>query len=423
MKHFGKWKRLETFLLSAFLFLSLLTVSFQVPETIYFQNTAGAGCETAQKTEQNPAFELTAKSAVLMEGTTGRILYEKEKDEPRMIASITKIMTLLLIYEALDSGKLSLEDEITVSEHAASMGGSQVWLEPGEKQTADTMIKCISIASANDAAVAMAEHICGTEEAFVQKMNERAKELGMKNTHFLNCCGLDDDITSGHYSSAYDVALASRELIMNHPDIIRYTTTWMDTFTHVTRKGEKEFGLTNTNKLVRSYEGITGLKTGSTSKAKYCLSATATRNNVSLIAVVLASEEPKGRFEDARRLLDYGFSNVSLYTDKIKKEVFTVPVSGGTEKELCCHAENDFSYVLMNGATAEQMEKEVCLPEKIDAPVKKGEPVGYVRYSLNGKEAGQISINADAPVEKAGLSFYFFKIVHKYFLKAEDMVQ
>lgn len=421
MKYFWKQKRQTARRFLACFLILVVSCSFLLPENVHFQTDIRKDGQTTQKKESS-SIALTAESAVLIEGSTGRILFEKDKDAPRMIASITKIMTLLLIYEALDSGKLSLTDEVTVSEHAASMGGSQVWLEPGEKQTAETMIKCISIASANDAAVAMAEHLCGTEEAFVQKMNARAKELGMTHTHFLNCCGLDDDITEGHYSSAYDVALASRALIMDHKDIIQYTTTWMDTFTHVTRKGEKEFGLTNTNKLVRSYDGITGLKTGSTSKAGYCLSATATRNEVSLIAVVLASKEPKGRFEDARKLLDYGFSNVSLYTDEVKKETFSLEVSGGTEKELDCHAEKDFSYVILNEKGDKEIEREVCLPESIDAPVKEGEPVGYIRYLLDGKEIGQAALKADRSVEEAGLSFYFMKILHKYFLAEKNMI-
>ena len=221
------------------------------------------------------ALSIDSKTAVLIENNSGRILYEKNKDKEMIPASITKIMTLNLIFDALSSKKIKLTDEVTTSEYAASMGGSQVFLEPGEAQNVETMIKCISIASANDAAVSMAEFVAGSETEFVKLMNQKAQKLGMKHTHFKNCNGLDDSISSGHYSSAYDVALMSRELITKHPEISKYSTTWMDKITHKTKKGEKEFGLTNTNKLIRWYDGATGLKTGSTSKAKYCVSAVA----------------------------------------------------------------------------------------------------------------------------------------------------
>ena len=233
----------------------------------------------------NSQMELDTPSAVLIEGSTGTVLYEKNKDEKLKPASVTKIMTLLLIFEAIDSGQISLIDDVTVSDHAASMGGSQVFLEPYEVQNVETMIKCISIASANDASVAMAEHIAGSEEEFVARMNARAKELGMNNTNFINCSGLDAD---NHYTTAYDIAIMSKELVTRFPQISNYSTVWMDTFVHTTRKGRTEFGLTNTNKLIKSYNGITGLKTGSTSQAKYCLSATARRNNMDLIAVIVA---------------------------------------------------------------------------------------------------------------------------------------
>ncbi|MDF2951272.1 MAG: hypothetical protein K0S18_855, partial [Anaerocolumna sp.] len=254
--------------------------------------------------KENP-LEITSTAAVLIEGSTGEIIYDKNKDEQLRPASITKIMTLLLIFEALDSGKITLSDQVSVSEHAASMGGSQVYLEPYETQDVDTMIKCISIASANDASVALAEHIAGSEEEFVARMNARAKELGMENTNFVNCYGLDTD---NHYSSAYDVALMSRELITKHPEISQYSTVWMDTFVHTTKKGQTEFGLTNTNKLIKQYNGITGLKTGSTGLAKYCLSATAKRDGMDLIAVIMAAPDTKTRFREASKLLDYGFA-------------------------------------------------------------------------------------------------------------------
>ena len=246
----------------------------------------------------------------------------KNKDERLRPASVTKIMTLLLIFEALEEGKINLMDDVSVTEHAASMGGSQVYLEPYEVQNVDTMIKCISIASANDASVAMAEHIAGSHEEFVARMNERAKELGMNNTNFVNCTGLDAD---NHYTTAYDIALMSRELITRFPQVSNYCTVWMDTFVHTTKKGRTEFGLTNTNKLIKSYKGITGLKTGSTSIAKYCLSATARRNNMDLIAVIMAAPDTKTRFMEAAKLLNYGFANYSVYVDD-HKDITLEPV-------------------------------------------------------------------------------------------------
>ena len=273
----------------------------------------GKGGEMAVTAAADTQLQLSSPSVVLMEGSTGKVIFEKNKDERLKPASITKIMTLLLIFDAIDSGQIKLTDQVSVSEHAASMGGSQVFLEPNETQDVNTMIKCISIASANDACVAMAEYIAGSEEEFVARMNQRAQDLGMKNTHFVNCCGLDTD---NHYSSAYDVALMSRALITKHPEISKYSTVWMDNITHTTKKGTTEFGLTNTNKLVRFYQGITGLKTGSTGLAKYCLSATAKRNNMDLIAVVMASPDTKTRFAEASKLLNYGFANYSIYTDK-----------------------------------------------------------------------------------------------------------
>ena len=290
-------------LIDSIVFSSLLYVNkhADAKSDIYLMQT--------EKDANNASLDITAKAAVLIENNSGRILYQKEKDKKLIPASITKIMTLLLIFEALEQKKISLNDSVSVSEYAAKMGGSQVFLEPGETQTVNDMIKCISIASANDAAVAMAEFIAGSENAFVKKMNQKAKALGMKNTHFRNCNGLDDTIESGHYSSAYDVALMSRELVSRHPDISKYSTVWMDEITHSTKKGETKFGLTNTNKLIRTYSGITGLKTGSTSKAKYCLSATAKRNGISLTAVVMAAPDHKIRFAQAASLLDYGFAN------------------------------------------------------------------------------------------------------------------
>lgn len=384
----------------SFLILCALLFSVFSPVTYVRAETTDTGAnETNPQTKVN--MDITAASAVLIEGVTGRILYEKDKDTKRIPASITKIMTLLLIFEALDSGKIALNDTVTVSEYAAKMGGSQVYLEPGETQSVDDMIKCITIASANDAAVAMAEFICGSESEFVNRMNEKAAALGMENTHFLNCNGLDDDIESGHYSSAYDVALMSRELIMKHPDIQKYSTTWMDSITHTTKKGTSEFGLTNTNKLVRSYTGITGLKTGSTSKAKYCLSATASRNDTTMIAVIMAAPEPKIRFSQAATLLDYGFANTTLYKDsheKFKKP--KISVSHATCSSITAVPKEPFSYTCIGNENPENITTKVSVKKSLQAPVKKGEKVGEIQYFLNDTAIGTTDLICEKEIPK-----------------------
>lgn len=385
-------------LLSAVLLLSGLIV-----------NSQAALCESLPP-------DISADAAVVIEGSTGAILYEKNKDKELIPASITKIMTLILIFEAIDSGKLKLTDEITVSEHAASMGGSQVYLEPGEKQTVDTMIKCISIASANDACVAMAEHIAGSEEAFTNMMNEKSAALGMEHTHFLNCNGLDDNIEAGHFSSAYDVALMSRELITKHPEISNYSTVWMDTFTHTNHKGEtSEFGLTNTNKLVRTYNGITGLKTGSTAKAKYCLSATAKRDGMDLIAVVMAAPDHKSRFSQAATLLDYGFANCRLYKDEHSDFKCTpIPVKQSLTDKMEYSPENIFSYILTGNKDESNITKKINLPEKLKAPVKSGDKIGTIEYYYQGSNIGKINLLATKNAPKATFKDYFGALLKTY---------
>lgn len=357
---------------------------------------------------------ILAKAAVLIENNSGRILFEKEKDTELVPASITKIMTLLLIFEALHNKKITLEDSVSTSEFAASMGGSQVFLEPGETQTVDTMIKCISIASANDAAVAMAEYVSGSETEFVKKMNEKAKELGMVHTSFKNCNGLDDSIQSGHYSSAYDVALMSRELVTKYPEISNYSTVWMDEITHTTRKGTSQFGLTNTNKLIRTYNGITGLKTGSTSKAKYCLSATAERNGVSLTAVIMAAPDPKERFAEAAALLDYGFSNCTNYTEKASKiRIKPQKIINGIKDQINSEVARDFSYTLCGNESSDKIEKKIMFLPDIKAPVKKGDEIGSVVYILNGKEIDKIPIKASEDIKEAGYITYFQRLLKR----------
>ena len=294
------------------------------------------------------------------------------------------------------------------------MGGSQVFLEPGETQTVDTMIKCISIASANDAAVAMAEYVSGSETEFVKKMNEKAKELGMVHTSFKNCNGLDDSIQSGHYSSAYDVALMSKELITKYPEISNYSTVWMDEITHTTRKGTSQFGLTNTNKLIRTYNGITGLKTGSTSKAKYCLSATAERNGVSLTAVIMAAPDPKERFAEAAALLDYGFSNCTNYSEKASKiRIKPQKIINGIKDQINSEVARDFSYTLCGNESSDKIEKKIMFLPDIKAPVKKGDEIGSVVYILNGKEIDKIPIKASEDIKEAGYITYFQRLLKR----------
>ena len=342
---------------------------------------------------------IQAPSGVLMEPETGTIIYEKDKDTRRSPASITKIMTLILIFDALEKGTLKLEDTVTTSAYAKSMGGSQVFLEEGETQTVETMIKCIVIASGNDASVAMAEHICGNEQEFVRHMNERAAGLGMTNTHFEDCCGLTD--SANHYTTAEDIAIMSRELITKYPKILEYSSIWMENITHVTRQESKEFCLTNTNKLLRSYEGCVGLKTGSTSLAKYCLSAVAKRNGVTLIAVVMAAPDYKVRFKDAATMLNYGFGRCSIYIDEKMQALPQVPVKKGKEKSVPLLYAEQFKYLSTDGNAISNVKRKLRIHRDVDAPVKKGEQAGEMIYSANGKELGRVKILYGKTVSKA----------------------
>ena len=342
---------------------------------------------------------IQAPSGVLMEPETGTIIYEKDKDTRRSPASITKIMTLILIFDALEKGTLKLEDTVTTSAWAKSMGGSQVFLEEGETQTVETMIKCIVVASGNDASVAMAEHICGSEQEFVRHMNERAAGLGMTNTHFEDCCGLTD--SANHYTTAEDIAIMSRELITKYPKILEYSSIWMENITHVTRQGSKECCLTNTNKLLRSYEGCVGLKTGSTSLAKYCLSAVAKRNGVTLIAVVMAAPDYKVRFKDAATMLNYGFGRCSIYIDEKMQALPQVPVKKGKEKSVPLLYAEQFKYFSTDGNAISNVKRKLRIHRDVDAPVKKGEQAGEMIYSANGKELGRVKILYGKTVSKA----------------------
>ena len=343
--------------------------------------------------ESNTDLGLNAKSAILMEEATGNILYESNPDERLPIASVTKVMTMLLIMEAVDSGKISLDDMVTVSENAMSYGGSTMFLETGEQLTVNDMLKGIAVASANDGCVAMAEHLAGSESAFVDMMNEKAKELGMENTHFMNTNGLDED---DHYSSARDVAIMSREL-MKHETIFNYTSIWMDTL-----RGGK-FQLANTNKLIRFYDGANGLKTGSTSKALCCLSAAAKRNDMQLIAVVLGAPTSAERFASAKSLLDYGFANYAVNTQiTAGDEVQKIAVEKGVDKEVGVVAGDSCSTLVKKGQE-DNITKEIKIDETITAPIEAGQKIGTMTISRDGEVIADIDLNASSTVEKKGI--------------------
>ena len=344
----------------------------------------------AESTSQAAGPALSAPSAVLMEAKTGQLIYEKEKDTRRSPASVTKILTLILIFDQLENGSISLDDPVTTSAHAKSMGGSQVFLEEGEIQTVETLIKCIVIASGNDASVAMAEYISGTEEKFVNQMNQRASCLGMQNTHFVDCCGLTD--SDEHYTTANDIALMSRELITKYPEIFNYSSIWMENIIHETRQGTKEFGLTNTNRLIRTYSGCKGLKTGSTNKAGFCLSAVAERDNLELISVVMAAPDYKARLKDAAALLDYGFSKCSIYEDSTPESLPNIPVKHGIKKTVPLKYGETFRYLNTDGSKVTGVNKKYILPDSVKAPVKKGEKAGEIVYTCNKKELGRMQL-------------------------------
>lgn len=354
--------------------------------------------------------EVSATAAVLMEASTGECIYEKEADKQLSPASITKIMTLILIFDALKEGKISLEDKVSTSAHAKSMGGSQVFLEEGEMQTVETMIKCIVVASANDASVAMAEYLAGSEEEFVKKMNKRAKSLGMNHTVFEDCCGLTD--SKSHLTTAKDVAIMSRELIVKYPEIKNYSTIWMENITHSTKKGDSEFGLSNTNKLLKMSNSftVTGLKTGSTSLAKYCLSATGEKNGIELIAVVMAAPDYKARFREAKDLLNYGFSCCTLYKDTDMPKLSQIAVKGGKKDMVSLEYGEKFSTISTTGADFSKIKKKLELNQGITAPISKGTKVGRLIYLMDDKEIGNVDVYTKEDVERADYTDYVKKI-------------
>lgn len=351
---------------------------------------------------------VASPSVILIEASTGTVIYENNSTEQRSPASITKIMTMLLAFEKIAEGKIALEDEVLVSEYASSMGGSQVFLAEGEVQTLDTMLKCIAVASGNDASVAVAEHIAGSEEAFVGLMNEKAAELGMVDTHFEDSCGLTN--SDGHYTTAKDVAIMSKELITKYPEVFNYTQIWMEDIIHETRQGTSTFTLNSTNKLLKQYQWTTGLKTGSTNKAKYCISATACKDGIDLIAVVMGAPDYKVRFQDAQTLLNYGYGVCSLYIDENNEQLMPLQVTNGVEEKVGIAYSGEFRYLDTAGNSVDTIEKKIELPSEVEAPIQKGAQAGRAVYMLNGTEVGSMPIVYTSDVEQATYKDYLIKI-------------
>ncbi len=360
------------------------------------------------------AVTISSPSVILIESSTGEVIYELNSTTRKSPASITKIMTLLLTFEAIAEGRADLTDDVITSEYASSMGGSQVFLAQGEVQSLDTMIKCIAVSSGNDASVAVAEHIAGSEEAFVEKMNEKAKQLGMVDTNFEDCCGLSN--SDNHYTTAKDVAIMSRELTTKYPEVFHYTSIWMDTITHVTPQGTSEFGLSSTNKLLKQYQWTTGLKTGSTDKAKYCLAATASKDGIDLIAVVMGASDNKSRFSDAQTLLTHGFGICNLYVDNENIAIPNLKVDRGKVDECPLMISKPFRYLDLEGNDLTKIERSLELPEKLMAPVEENQPIGKVKYYLNGTFIGETPVVAAMTVEKAKYVDYLKKIFQELLL-------
>jgi len=360
------------------------------------------------------SININAKASLLMEADTGKILLEDNAHIKLAPASVTKVMTMLLIYEAIEQERIGWDQIVTVSDHAASMGGSQIFLEPEEQQTVRDLVKSIVIASANDAAVAMAEFVSGSEEAFVQLMNKRAGELGMTNTHFLNACGLDAD---GHLTTAHDIALMSRELINHHPGVFEYTKVRLDKIIHKTKKGEEEFGLTNTNRLIRSYPGATGLKTGSTGEALFCISATAEKDGMSLIAVVMGAPDPATRFDSAMKLFDYGYANYAISPQEPKGTVIgEITVYKGKLEKTNAVVE-DQQHVLVPKGKNITIDSEVQLIESVNAPVAKGAKAGEIIYSHQGNEVGRGDLVISEDIEKAEVQDIMKRVFGRWMVK------
>ena len=356
-----------------------------------------------------------AKASVLMEAETGKILQENNPHEKLAPASVTKVMTMLLIYEAIDQEKIKWDDVVTVSAHAASMGGSQIYLEVGEQQTVYDLTKSIVIASANDAAVAMAEFVAGSEDAFVTQMNKKSAELNMVNTNFANACGLDAE---GHLTTAYDIAIMSRELITKYPEVFKYAGTRLDKITHKTARGEEEFGLTNTNKLIRNYTGATGLKTGSTSEAMYCISATANRDGMELISVILGAPDPGTRFDAAMKLLDFGYANFTLVAkEEAGTKMGEIKIYKGAIENAPIVIKEQTNMVAPKGKHVE-LDGEVVILEPLTAPIEKGTVAGEVIYTWEGAEVGRSPLVIEEDIHRASAEEMGWRIFRQWLSKS-----
>lgn len=412
LKYINKtFKKVTGLILSIYLISSIFIVAYAENYEWTVTNNSDA-IETNIHTEEDNGqitkdeLNLDCESAILIEQNSGQVLYEKNCHEQLRPASVTKLMTLLIIFEGLESGQITLQDKVPCSQNAASMGGSQIWLDTREELTVDEMLKAMCVVSANDCTVAMAEYMAGSESAFVDKMNERAKQLGMNDTTFKNCHGIDED---GHVTSSYDIALMSRELLTKHPDITNYTTIYMDTL----RNGQSQ--LVNTNKLVRNYKGATGLKTGSTSLALFNLSASATRDDLSLIAVIMKAPTSAKRFSEAQRVLDYGFKNYEFKQFGKNGDVIgNVTVEKGIEKEVNAMLNGNCG-VLLKKDSENNVVQNVNLPKKISAPVEKGQKIGQVTYTLDGKLLQTVDIISDKEVKKESLMNVVSYIYEKWF--------
>lgn len=396
--------------------ISLITISIHLFSTSYAFEEFVWTANTIQTTDtlseelitkkHDEDLNLESESAILIDQESGKILYEHNSHEKLRPASVTKVMSILLIMEALDSGQITLQDKVPCSEKASSMGGSQVWLTTSETLTVDDMLKCICIVSANDCTVAMAEYLCGSTEAFVERMNQKAKELGMNDTCFKNCHGIDEE---GHVSSSYDIAIMSRELLNNHPNITKYTTTWMDTI----RDGKSE--LVNTNKLIRNYEGCTGLKTGSTSLALYNISSSATRDGLSLIAVIMKAPTTTLRFSEAKKLLDYGFSKYSTVKLSTKDEIIKeVSIEKGTNQSINAIFQDDKNRIILKEQES-LVSQEIEIPDKLQAPINKGDVIGKIKYLINGEIIATVDVVADKDVKKMSFLNISGVVLKKWF--------
>ena len=410
MKIYSHIKNIFIKIMCCFLLLSITIIlsnkTFAETKYVWSPNKSTIQTNSSEETPisnvQN-TLNLQSGSAILIDQDSGQVLYDHNSHDKLRPASVTKIMSILLIMEALDSGEIKLTDKVPCSEKASSMGGSQIWLTTTETLTVDEMLKCMCVVSANDCTVAMAEFLCGSTDAFVDKMNQRAKELGMNDTCFKNCHGIDED---DHVTSSYDIAIMSRELLSKHPSIKNYTTIWMDSI----RDGKSQ--LVNTNKLVRNYEGCTGLKTGSTSLALYNLSASATRDNLNLIAVIMKAPTTALRFSEAKQLLDYGFTNYTSYQLSTENEtVKNISVSQGVEKNLNAIYSSSNNIMLQKG-TESKITQEINIPDTLTAPISQGEKIGEINYYLDGNLLASVDVVSDRSIKKIGfvnMSTYLIK--------------